>query len=612
VTLDRELEPLVAALEGAGARARARLEANGANAPDAGFATALRARLLSDFPAAAGASAASEAGIDRALAGRASAEPADQHPGAPVAAIDGAPVRLAAERTATDEQRSSVRPWAILATAAVVVLAVAGLDLGIGFPARPAAQAADAVGTVLHRAETARPLVAGIALEPGDVIRVGPGGQALINLAGGQVRLAEGAVLELDRLEPGRIELAQRAGRAYHRVAVEPGATYQVHTASITWTARGTAFDLDRGAEGAAGTQIVRERSVEHDVRLEGPGLASTIAEGQGAIVRLSEGDAELTAATLTAADLADPWLLSNARRDLEAGHAIGVLAGLALVPPPAPPSMTPATMPPTASPAPAAAAPTAPPTAAATVSPTVRPSPTAKATPKATAKPTPSPTASPTSAPTAAPTLGTLSLTLTPCDGSFAVASWTKWLGSGFHHYQGLRSASSSIPTGWPPPPDVAAPKGLHSSVVTTVNGIDTGLAEGTTAWYRVVAYDAANGPLAASAAASAAVKPAKALGGLSVETPAPGSTSFAWTAYGGPGACFSYYKLVYSESDPTPSYLDGDPYLWASGAKSDAGAVLEGVPAGTWWFRLQALRDTPAGPQLVAQTDATSFTVP
>jgi hypothetical protein len=147
---------------------------------------------------------------------------------------------------------------------------------------------------------------------------------------------------------------------------------------------------------------------------------------------------------------------------------------------------------------------------------------------------------------------------------------------------------------------------------VATTNNGIDVGLTPGTTTWYRVVAFDAGNTALAASAAQAAAIKDAKALGPLAVSTAGPTSTAFSWTPYAGPAGCFSFYKLVYSATNPSPSYLEGDPYLWASSAKTDAATLVDGIPAGTYWFRLQALRDTPGGRVVIAQTDVSSFTVP
>jgi ferric-dicitrate binding protein FerR (iron transport regulator) len=603
VALDHELQPLVSELEAAGARAQ--LAAGAQSVVDPGFGATLREHLLATL--VAGGAAPGGVANDRpeadGRASRAEGHVTDPKRVAAVAPVIGDPVRMAARRGAA-EHRSSARRWAVLAAAAALVVAVAGLDLSVRFPARPAARTADAVGAVLVRAGAERPLLAGASLEPGDVVRVGPGGHALVDLGGGQARLTDGAVVAFDRLDAPRIELSQLAGRVYHRVAVDPGGDYVVRTASLRWTALGTAFDLDYRRDGLTAT--VRELSLEHDVRIDGPGLAATIREGHGATVQLVGDTPDLETAALTAPDLVDPWLLANARRDLESGHAIGILTGLTALP-----SASPAIVPASPQATLSSAQPTMGPAAAAP-SPTPAPTPTAKATAKATPKATPKATAKPSPTPTAAPTPGTLALSLTPCDGSFVVASWSKWLADGFHHYQGLRAGTATIPTSWPPPAGVAAPEGLHSTVATSNNGVDSGLAPGTTAWYRVVAYDGADGAVAASGVASAVIKPVKALGTLSVGTVGPSSTSFTWTPYGGGSTCFGYYKLVYSGTDSTPSYLDGDPYLWASSTKSDGSVVVDSIPSGDWCFRLQVLRDTPGGTQLVAETEVTSFTVP
>jgi hypothetical protein len=434
---------------------------------------------------------------------------------------------------------------------------------------------------------------------------VSSGGHAFLDLAAGQARMASGAVIELRRMASDGIELVQVAGRVYHRVAIDPQATYAVRTGALTWTARGTAFDLELTG-GVAGSSV-QERSLEHSVHVVGPGIDETIPEGRAASIPLGGGPADGSIAPLSPLQLADPWLVANAQRDFEAGYPLGVMTGLAVAPTSSAQPSDLASAVPVATDVQRTAAP-----AAATSNPSPASTAASTPSPKATLKATPRPSPTPTTAPTAAPTLGSLSLSVTPCDGSFVVVTWSKWLGSGFHHYQGLRSGSSSIPVDWPPQGDVAAPEGLYSSVATTNNGIDVGLTPGTTTWYRVVAFDAGNTALAASAAQAAAIKDAKALGPLAVSTAGPTSTAFSWTPYAGPAGCFSFYKLVYSATNPSPSYLEGDPYLWASSAKTDAATLVDGIPAGTYWFRLQALRDTPGGRVVIAQTDVSSFTVP
>ncbi|HJR50347.1 MAG TPA: fibronectin type III domain-containing protein, partial [Gemmatimonadales bacterium] len=91
------------------------------------------------------------------------------------------------------------------------------------------------------------------------------------------------------------------------------------------------------------------------------------------------------------------------------------------------------------------------------------------------------------------------------------------------------------------------------------------------------------------------------------------PGKTKFAWTPYGGASACFTYYKLVYSETNPSPSYPGGDPYWAAIGDQAADRVVVEGlVPGTTYFVRLQAVRATALGSFAVAQTDVLTYTAP
>ena len=191
-------------------------------------------------------------------------------------------------------------------------------------------------------------------------------------------------------------------------------------------------------------------------------------------------------------------------------------------------------------------------------------------------------------------------------------VATWSKWTGATFAHYAGLRSATSTIPLAYPPGGAVTAPPGLFSNVFTSNTGVDQDLIGGSTYWYRAAAYDASESPLAASPAASVVAKAQAALGSLGIATSAPGSTAFTWTPYTGTAACFSYYKLVYSATDPAPSYLKGSPNLWVGSAMTDATVTIGAIPAGTYYFKLEAVRSTPAGNIVAAATNVVSFTIP
>jgi len=125
-------------------------------------------------------------------------------------------------------------------------------------------------------------------------------------------------------------------------------------------------------------------------------------------------------------------------------------------------------------------------------------------------------------------------------------------------------------------------------------------------------MAFNADDQVIAASDIVSATPKPVKLLGGLEV-TPDAGGTRLSWTPYGGPEWCFDFYKIVYSLTDETPSYLDGDPYL---AALSDQGASTfvspDLVSGKTYFIRVQALRGTELGGFVVAQTEVATYTVP
>jgi len=62
----------------------------------------------------------------------------------------------------------------------------------------------------------------------------------------------------------------------------------------------------------------------------------------------------------------------------------------------------------------------------------------------------------------------------------------------------------------------------------------------------------------------------------------------------------------------DSTPSYLDGSSIAWVGSEAAVGEAVVEGLPAGTYWFRLQAIRATELGKFVVAETAVVQATIP
>ena len=181
------------------------------------------------------------------------------------------------------------------------------------------------------------------------------------------------------------------------------------------------------------------------------------------------------------------------------------------------------------------------------------------------------------------------------------------------FNHYTTLRSSSPSIPAAYPPQGGATEVGGSHATDPTATSAVDASAGPGTTLHYRTLAFDAADRVIAVSPVRAAIAKPVSPLGTLSATPVGPGSTTFGWSPYGGPGACFSYYKLVASQSDPTPSYLEGSGTWAAIADQAATSATVDGTPSGTTWHvRLQAIRATALGKMVVAQTDVLTWTAP
>ena len=235
---------------------------------------------------------------------------------------------------------------------------------------------------------------------------------------------------------------------------------------------------------------------------------------------------------------------------------------------------------------------------------------PTPTPTPKPTPEPTPKPTAEPTAAPT--PGIGVMALTTSGCNGGI-VLEWSKVVDERFNHYVTLRNTSASIPAAYPPQGGSSEVSGTFTKDASATSAVDPSAPAGATLHYRALAFDAEDRVIAASPVRSAVAKPVAALGALTATDVEPGTTTFGWAPYPGPGACFSYYKLVASASDPTPSYLEGSTTWAAIGEQAASGVSIEGTTSGTTWYvRLQAIRATSLGKIVVGQTDVLTWTAP
>jgi hypothetical protein len=268
---------------------------------------------------------------------------------------------------------------------------------------------------------------------------------------------------------------------------------------------------------------------------------------------------------------------------------------------------------PPDATPQPSLAASPVP-TPDATERPTLEPTaePTPSVTPEPTPNPTPVPTPKPTAVPTAVPTpvptpvppppVATLELATSSCNGG-VVLDWSPYGGAAFDHYLLLRlgtpgAAGKPLDGGW-----------VGYAEKTT--GYDASGVAGRTYWYRAAAY-AADGRLLGRSDAVPGVASARAqLGGLLVGAVAEG-TKVKWTPFGGAAACFTYYKVVWSAEDSTPSYLEGDPAMAVGGQESNMAVLAELEPATTYYLRVQVLRSTDIGSFVVAESDVATYTTP
>ncbi len=587
VPIDRASDPdrglldlLAAELAATGRRARSRKAQLTAALPDASFALALRGQLLQ--PAGAGLTSSATAG--------ALAEPM-------------AEPRPHGRSTGASRGRTKVWLWAVLAIAILIGGGVAIKIASGGLGTTAVERAGDVADATLVRAGTSRALAAGMDLAAGDEIKVGAAGHATLILGGSQARLAGGADLKLNVLSSSTTQVALLDGRAYNRVVVPAGGSYEVVTGPYTWTATGTAFDLDRTADG--GREQVSVLALEHSISVSGPAANQPIPEGTALTVVFGEpGPDSLTVGPIPAVDFSDPWLISNAKTDEALGYPIGALAGVALAPngtpvasptPSAVPDVSPSDTPgptPDASPSPSDL-------------PTSTPVPTQQPTPTPTASPSPSPSPTPTATPTPS-----LSLSLTSCPGG-VVATWSKYTGSGFTRYVTLRDSVPGIPATYNLSKVVA---GTSTNSIAKTTGQDATVANGATYFYRTLVLGSGNKVLEASPVETGLGFGVGDLGPAAVSS-SSGGTVVIWNAYQRQ-ACFSEYRVIYShDPNPTPANALGSIFVtdWFTSNVAVPPASLFSSGE-TIYFRVQVVRTTSLGQFVVEETSGTapSYTYP
>ncbi len=249
----------------------------------------------------------------------------------------------------TGTSRTGLCPRAGSAVGLAACLALAAFLVGSGtlFPVKSPARTDDAVAATLVRGHDSTALVAGSELSQGDEIRVAAGGRAYLALGSSYVRLDGGADVRLDSLDSANLEIAQLAGRVYHRVVLPDGGRYRVTTGDVTWQATGTAFDIDR--ETTAGSDRVLGMALQHDVQVIAPSFDASVTQGSSASFVLSSTGSTVGSPVTTAipaALLASAWLVENAQIDARLGLPLGELANAVLESPtptaPATPAPTP------------------------------------------------------------------------------------------------------------------------------------------------------------------------------------------------------------------------------------------------------------------------------
>src|SRR6266536_535804 len=299
----------------AAAGRRIRAERSRAEWPDPLFAASLRDRLIGQLPFAERTTPAPRA--ERTV-------PAMDPPAF-------APERLMPRLVRATPRFLPAPGWTIATIAAALVVSLVGLGPGHLLQAPAPSRAGDVAGASLVRGGSTTALAAGAALEVGDESRTTDIGRATLQLGNSQARLSGGSDMVIRSLAADGLVLEQLAGRAYHRVAVASGGTYTVMTAAVSWTAHGTAFDLDRRTL-ASGAERLTLLTIEHSVSVAGPDVSATVTEGRRAelVLGLQGVAPDIATGPIRPGELSDGWLAANAALDRTAGFSTGILTGLA------------------------------------------------------------------------------------------------------------------------------------------------------------------------------------------------------------------------------------------------------------------------------------------
>jgi len=252
--------------------------------------------------------------------------------------------------------------------------------------------------------------------------------------------------------------------------------------------------------------------------------------------------------------------------------------------------------------------------------SPTADPAPASlRETPSATPSPSPASVAPSASEEPASPTasaapsldaegLEILELEVTGCPGGVAL-DWSPTSRPEFHHYTALRSLEPDVATAYPPiAPAVDWGRSYGTDRFVT-SAVDASLIPSEASfYYRVMAYDVGDRPVAASVERQSRPTDVVDLGPLTVEAGDDGRSRIAWTAFAGLDACFSAYRVLIGPEGSAPSST-----LTVVSGQDQTETQTAGLHAGeTYGVRVDAVRTTTLGGFVVARSETATYTPP
>jgi hypothetical protein len=192
-------------------------------------------------------------------------------------------------------------------------------------------------------------------------------------------------------------------------------------------------------------------------------------------------------------------------------------------------------------------------------------------------------------------------------------VLEWSILRDPRFHHYTVLRSPQPQIDPSWPP---VAPAVDWGTTFATdpfVTTAVDASLVPGPTEWnYRAMAYDARSRPLAVSPVRQARLDPVVKLGPLRARAGDGRITRLRWAPFDGRRACFSWYALIASRTDPAPTHGTGSTVAVMTSRDTDQLRTDALERGATYYLRVEAVRTSPLGEFVVAQTDVARYTAP